>query len=52
MKEDDFLCAFRLEDRLGIAAVDLAVTGTPRALVEAVLVAVRRVAIEETAALD
>ena len=36
MTEDDFLCALPLADRLKIAAVDLAVTGAPRALVAAV----------------
>jgi hypothetical protein len=34
--ENDLLRALPLEDRLRIAAVDLAVTGAPRALVEAV----------------
>jgi hypothetical protein len=36
MPEDALLCALPLADRLRIAAVDLAVTGAPRALVEAV----------------
>jgi len=36
MTEDDFLRALPLADRLRIAAVDLAVTGAPQALVEAV----------------
>lgn len=34
--EDDFLRALPLADRLRIAAVDLAFTGAPRVLVEAV----------------
>jgi hypothetical protein len=34
--ENDLLRALPLEDRLRIAAVDLATTGAPRALVEAV----------------
>jgi hypothetical protein len=33
--ENDLLRALPLEDRLKIAAVDLAITGAPRALVEA-----------------
>jgi hypothetical protein len=36
MNEDDFLRALPLADRCRIAAVDLAVTGAPQALVEAV----------------
>jgi hypothetical protein len=36
MNEDDFLRTLPLADRLKIAAVDLAVTGAPQALVEAV----------------
>jgi hypothetical protein len=36
MTEDDFLRAMPLADRLRIAAVDLALTGAPRALVAAV----------------
>jgi hypothetical protein len=36
MTEDTFLRALPLADRLRIAAVDLALTGAPRALVEAV----------------
>ena len=36
MPEDEQLRALPLADRLRIAAVDLAVTGAPRALVEAV----------------
>jgi hypothetical protein len=38
--EDDFLRALPLTDRLRIAAVDFAVTGAPRALVEAVWLAI------------
>jgi hypothetical protein len=38
MPEDEQLRALPLADRLRIAAVDLAVTGAPRALVEAVCV--------------
>jgi hypothetical protein len=41
MPEDALLCALPLADRLRIAAVDLAVTGAPRALVEAVWAAER-----------
>jgi hypothetical protein len=37
--ENDLVRALSLEDRLRIAAVDLAVTGAPRALVEAVWLA-------------
>jgi hypothetical protein len=36
MTEDDFLRALPLADRLRVAAVDLALTGAPRALVAAV----------------
>jgi len=36
MTEDNFLRTLPLADRLCVAAVDLAVTGAPRALVEAV----------------
>jgi hypothetical protein len=36
MTEDDLLRALALADRLRIAAVDLAFTGAPQALVEAV----------------
>ena len=39
MTEDERLRALPLADRLRIAAVDLAVTGAPRALVEAVWLA-------------
>jgi hypothetical protein len=35
-EEDALLSRVALCDRLGIGAVDLAVTGTPRAVVEAV----------------
>jgi hypothetical protein len=43
MTEDQLLRALPLADRLRIAAVDLAITGAPRALVEAVWLAVERV---------
>jgi hypothetical protein len=38
MTEDERLRALQLAARLRIAAVDLAITGAPRALVEAVLI--------------
>jgi hypothetical protein len=40
MTEDALLRTLPLADRLRIAAVDLAITGAPRALVEAVWLAV------------
>jgi hypothetical protein len=43
MTEDDFLRALSLEDRLRIAAVDLAVTGAPREMVAAVWEAARKI---------
>jgi hypothetical protein len=43
MTEDERLRSFSLADRLRIAAVDLAITGAPRALVAAVWEASRRI---------
>jgi hypothetical protein len=43
MTEDDFLRALSLEDRLRIAAVDLAVTGAPREMVAALWEAARKI---------
>jgi len=42
--ENDLLRASPLADQLRIAAVDLALTGAPRALIEAVWLAARLVA--------
>ncbi len=52
MPEDEQLRALPLADRLRIAAVDLAVTGAPRALVEAVWRAAGELRVGWAAALD
>ena len=49
MLEDALLRALPLADRLRIAAVDLAITGAPRALVEAVWRAVERLDLRRVA---
>ena len=46
MTEDELLRALPLADRLKIAAMDLAVTGAPRALVAAVWEASEEAALE------
>lgn len=54
MTEDEVLGAKPLADRLRIAAVDLAVTGAPRALFEAVWIAIEKLTsrkVQDTSAL-
>ena len=49
MTEDQRLCALPLADRLRIAAVDLAITGAPRALVAAVWLAIEQLDLRRVA---